>query len=223
MTAARAAPRARAARRRPRPARPAARGFTLLEVMVALAILAAAMLAASELTSSALRNHERAVHLETATLLARGKLAALQDTYDREGFREFDQTDEGTFDREGHPEVSWKLEVVKPKIDLGAKQILALFAGATGKEGDQLDLSALLSPGADLSGDTGAGLEAAFPGGAAAVGPLQTQLVVIGEQLKKGLREVRLAVSWKDGKREESFTVVTHILAFPKAITPSGP
>jgi general secretion pathway protein I len=204
-------------------ARPAAGGFTLLEVMVALAILAAAMLAASELTSTALRNHERAVHLETATLLARGKLAALQDTYDREGFRDFDQTDEGTFDREGHPEVRWKVEVVKPKIDLGAKQILALFAGATGKEGDNLDLSAILAPGADLSGDTGAGLAAAFPGGAAAIGPLQTQLTVVGEQLKKGLREVRLLVAWKDGNRDESFTVVTHVLAYPKAITPSGP
>lgn len=197
------------------------RGFTLLEVMVAMAILAAAMLAASQLTSGALRNHERAVHLEVATLLARGKLAALQDVYDREGFRDFDQTDEGTFEREGHPEVRWAVEVVKPKVELGANQILALLTGgeAEGPEG----LAKLMGGKATSKDDAAAGIETIFPQAAAMMGPLQTQLTVIGEQLKKGLREIRLTVAWKDGAREESFTVVTHQVAFPKPITVSGP
>lgn len=205
-------------------------GFTLLEVMVALAILAAAMLSASQLTSAALRNHERAIHLEVATLLAKGKLAALEDQFDREGFRDSDQTDEGSFDQDGHPEVRWKLEVLKPKAELGPAQMLAMFTGgAGGQEGAGGDgntdaLMAMLGGKAAAGGGNGAaGLEAAFPGGAAALGPLQAQLGVIGEQIKKGLREVRLTVAWKDGKRDESFTVVTHIVAFPKPISPSGP
>ena len=106
-----------------------ARGFTLLEVMVALAILAAAMLSASQLTSAALRNHERAVHLEVATLLARGKLAALEDQYDRSGFKDSDDSEEGTFDQDGHPEVHWKVEALKPKAELGPQQMLAMFTG----------------------------------------------------------------------------------------------
>jgi general secretion pathway protein I len=43
---------------------------------------------------------------------------------------------------------------------------------------------------------------------------LQAQLTQIGEQIKKGLREIRLTVSWKEGKREESFRVVTHLVSF---------
>jgi general secretion pathway protein I len=42
---------------------------------------------------------------------------------------------------------------------------------------------------------------------------LQTQLNLVGEQIKKGLRELHLTVSWKDGARDESFTVVTHLLS----------
>ncbi len=208
-----------------------ARGFSLLEVMVAMAILAAAMLAASEMTGSALRNHERAVHLEVATLLARGKLASLEDGFDRSGFRDFDQEDEGTFDREGHPEVSWKLHVVKPKVELGPEQILAMLLGgqADDAKGMDLDLAKLVggkASGSSASGsstDAQSGIETLFPGAAAMMGPMQTQLAVVGEQMKQGLREIRLTVAWKDGKRDESFTVVTHQLAFPKVITPSGP
>lgn len=201
------------------------RGFTLLEVMVALAILAAAMLAASELTSSSLRNHERAVHLEVATLLARGKLAEVEETFDRQGFRENDQSDEGTFDKEGHPEVRWKVEALKPKIDLAPEQLLAVLMGGKSDDKD-FNLAKLIGGKAGASGaapgDKG-GLESVFPGAAAMMGPMQTQIAVVGEQMKKGLREVRLTVAWKDGIRDESFTVVTHILAFPKVIAPSGP
>jgi hypothetical protein len=47
---------------------------------------------------------------------------------------------------------------------------------------------------------------------AAAVGMIQQQLTALGEQLKTGLREVRLTVGWKDGKATESFTLVTHLV-----------
>jgi len=196
-----------------RPARRAS-GFTLLEVMVALGILAGAMVAISQMTSASLANHARAVRLEVATLLARGKLASLQDGFDKDGFRDFDQTDEGSFEAEGHPEVHWKLEVVKPQMELGPDQILAVLTGAAGEGEDKVDLASLLGTKAKEAGDKESGIETVFPG-AAALGPmLQAQLTQIGEQIKKGLREVRLTVSWKDGKRTESFTVVTHLVSF---------
>jgi len=43
-------------------------------------------------------------------------------------------------------------------------------------------------------------------------GRLGAQITRLGEQIKKGVREVRLTVAWKDGKRDESFTVVTHMV-----------
>lgn len=204
--------------RRSRPI-PAREGFTLLEVMVALSILAAALLAVSELTAGALRNHGVAVRLEVATLLARGKLASLEDGFDKDGFRDFDQTDDGTFEKEGHPEVSWKVEVVKPKIELGPEQILALLTGMKGEDGAS-QLATLLGAKATSSDDAAAGLQSVFPGAAGMMAPLQAQLSAIGEELKKGVREVRLTVAWKDGHRDESFTVVTHLVSFAQGTAP---
>jgi len=196
-------------------------GFTLLEVMVALAILSGAMLAISQIVSAALRNHTRAAHLEVATLLARGKLASLQDGFDRDGFRDFDETDEGTFEAEGHPEVHYKLEVVKPKLELGPDQLLSVLTGAKGDEaGGAFNLATLLGQKVEESGGSGSTAETLFPGAPALASLLKAQLTTIGEELKKGLREVRLTVSWPEGAHTESFAVVTHLLSFPKGTTP---
>lgn len=196
------------------------RGFTLLEVMVAIAILAGALLAVSDLVGSSLRNHLRAIHLETATVLARGKLAALEDGYERTGFRDFSQTEEGSFEDEGHAEVKWKLEVVKPQVDLGPEHVLKLLGGAG-------DLGTLLGQGlpSGPSGSTGAtGAKAPQaqgqnPMAGLMAGPVNQQLTIVGEQIKKGVRELRLTVSWPEGKATGSFTVVTHMVV----INPRGP
>ena len=88
-------------------------GFTLLEVMVALGILAASLLAISEVVGGALRNQERARQLGIATVLARGKMVEVVAYYERKGFKDFDEGEDGTFDDQGHPEVRWKVEVKK--------------------------------------------------------------------------------------------------------------
>lgn len=190
-------------------ARTRARGFTLLEVMVALAILAMGLLAVSDLVSGALRNQARAARLETASLLARAKLAEVEDGFERKGFRDFDQEDEGTFEKEGHPEVRWKVHAVKPQVELGPERILQLLGGGS-------DLAALLGQQAGHGkGDASAGgsqPQTVDPRSAAMTGVLNQQLTVIGEQIKKGVREVRLTVSWPDGKKDGSFTVVTHVV-----------
>jgi len=202
-----------------RPGTGRAGGFTLLEVMVALAILAGTMLAVSQMTGAALRNHNRATLLEVATLLARGKLAGLQDDFDRDGFRDFDQTDEGTFEADGHPEVRWKLEVRKPEVELGPDRILALLMGAKGEDQGGLDLASLLGAKAAGAADQQSGTQTVFPGAAALAGVLQAQLTRIGEQIKAGVREIRLTVSWSDGARDETFTVVTHMVASTQGVS----
>jgi general secretion pathway protein I len=191
------------------------RGFTLLEVMVALAILAAGLLAASELVGGALRNGMRASHLETATLLARARLAQVEDELERKGFKDFDEEDEGTFEKDGHPEVRWKLHAAKPQVDLGPERILQLLGGGT-------DLAALLSQGGgegDAKGGSGAP-QSADPRAAAMTAVLNQQLTLMGEQIKKGVREVRLTVSWPEGKTDGSFTVVTHLVVLNPKDTP---
>ncbi len=197
------------ARRTPR-RRPAARpgGFTLLEVMVALAILAGGMLAVSDVVGGAMRNHARAIQLDVATLLARGKLVEVEDHYEEEGFKDFDETTDGKFDEEGHPEIAWKLEVVKPEVELSAEKILAMLTGSE-------DLSALL-PGAAGGED---GVTTLDPRAGVLAGLVQTQLTVFGETVKKGVREVRLTVRWPEGETERAFTVVTHLVVLqPKEL-----
>ena len=65
-------------RRRGAALRRRVRGFTLLEVMVALALLAAAFMALADLGGNALRNYGYARDLTAATLLARGKMVELE-------------------------------------------------------------------------------------------------------------------------------------------------
>jgi general secretion pathway protein I len=68
------------------------------------------------------------------------------------------------------------------------------------------------APGAEASAGGPTPVTATNPMAGAAQALLQQQLVTLGEQIKKGVREVRLTVSWKDGATEESFTVVTHLV-----------
>jgi general secretion pathway protein I len=188
------------------------RGFTLLEVMVALAVLALALTAVSDVVGGALRNHVRARQLDVATMLARGKLAEIEAGYEQEGFRDFDQKQEGTFEAEGHAEVKWLAEALKPQVELGPDAVLKAL---TGIDGGVAGLLGMQGGGADKSALSGLTAPQLAAGGAAsgpALGMIQAQLTALGEQIKNGVRELRLTVSWADGKATESFTVVTYLV-----------
>jgi len=212
------------------------RGFTLLEVMVSLAILAMSLVAAFDVVGGALRNHERTRHLELATLLARGKLVEVEARFEEDGFRDFEESEDGTFEEEGHPEVAWSVKTVKPTVGLGVEGVVKALTGADGGLEGLLGLA----PGAlggtgdgkgsggpttsAMAGLQGAGGLAGGLGASAALGAIQGQLTALGEEIKKGVREVRLTVSWKEGAREESFTVVTHLVVLtPGSQQPAVP
>jgi len=208
------------------------RGFTLLEVMVAMAILAMSLTAVFDVVGNALRAHERTRTIETATLLARGKLAEVEARYRQDGFKDFDEKSEGKFDEEGHPEVSWEVATLKPSVDLGAdgvvKALTGLEGGLDGLLG-MLDGSSQAEAGASGKASGPTTSVAASPLAGAAKGLMQQQLVTLGEELKKGVRQVRLTVSWPQGAATESFTVVTHLVilqagnatAVPAGLTPA--
>lgn len=189
-------------------ARRAGRGFTLLEVMVAMAILALSLTAAFEVVGGAMRNHVRARQLEVATLLARAKLAEVEARFEEEGFRDFDQSEDGTFDDEGHPEIRWEVRTTKPTVDLGADGVVKALTGAEGGLMGLLGLSPDGQGGGGPATDAAASL-AASPMAQAAKAAIEQQLVALGEEIKRGVRQVRLTVSWEDGRATESFTVAT--------------
>ena len=193
--------------------------FTLLEVMVALAILAASLMAVADLSGNALRNYVYSRDLSVATLLARGKMAELEEKYEDAGFTDFDQTEDGTFADQGQPGMRWKLELRKPTSDLTAEKILAAFLGGGDADtGTQEMIGKLLGgSSAPSSGGSKGGPSSGVPGGLLG-GVLQGQIKAFTEELKKGVRQVSLRVTWKDGKLENGFDVSTYwVVLNPKA------
>lgn len=199
------------------------RGFTLLEVLVALALLATALTALSDLIGGALRNHAYARDLSVATLLARGKMAELEQKYEDEGFKDSDQEEAGDFAREGAPTFKWRAVLVKPDPQLSPEQILSMVGG----QGSGLDVKKLsqYTPEAMMAKAAAAG-EGSSPvtsqsdmAAAMTTGMIQAQFTAFGQVVKQAIREVKLTVSWPDGKTtRKSFTVTTHLLVLnPRA------
>jgi general secretion pathway protein I len=192
------------------------RAFTLLEVMVALGLLAAALMATADLAGSALRNHERARDLDVAVLLARGRMAALEERYEDSGFKDHDEEESGDFSQDGRPDVRWRLQVLRPAPDLSADQLIGMLVGETGAV-DAGDLAKKLL-GAPAAGGSGGPTVDPGPAMAMFTTLLQARLTAFGEALKQSLREMRLTVSWPSGAETRSFTVTTHLVVLnPKA------
>jgi general secretion pathway protein I len=196
------------------------RAFTLLEVMVALGLLAAALVATADLAGAALRNHEQARDLNAAVLLARARMAALEERYEDSGFKDHDEEEAGDFSDDGRPDVRWRLQVLRPAPDLSADQVLGMLVGASGSA-DAAELAGKL-----LGSQAGKAAPAGGSGPTADAGPalamatslLQTQLTAFAETLKRSVRELRLTVSWPAGKGSHGFTVTTHLVVLnPRA------
>lgn len=184
------------------------KGFTLLEVMVGLAILAVSLVAILGINGGTVRSHAYAKRLTIATMLARSKMADIETHFFHEGFTsQFDQTMSGDFSEEGWSDFKWKAEIVVPDLDP------SLTTSLIARFGEQM-LGGLEEE--QRSASTGSGVGGPTPDlGAAASGlegMIQGQIAQVVEMLKTSLREVRLEVSWRDGNREETVDVVTHIL-----------
>ena len=140
------------------------RGFTLLEVVVALAILGLALLAIFDLNAGAVASHAYAKRLTVATMLARSKMTDIeQELYDK-GFDNDDRELSGDFRAEGWEAYTWKAQILAPRTtEISPDKLLeALFNIPPGKDGAS-GLAALLGGGRDggvggaLSGLTSSG------------------------------------------------------------------
>lgn len=108
-------------------------GFTLLEVMIAIAILAVSLLAIFNLQSTSLIGSARAQKFAVATLLARQKmtevLLEIEKGIPRGEFPE-DKEDSGDFEEEKYPDYGWRLTIKKteipaPPVPEGGSDIMA--------------------------------------------------------------------------------------------------
>ncbi len=197
------------------------RAFTLLEVVVALAILGVSLVAVLDINASAVYSHVYAKKLTIATLLARSKMTDLEQKMYDEPLAVDDEEDAGDFSDEGFPSYKWRAKVIVPKTNgLSPDQLFgALFnmpMGGDGKDGAGGMLSGLFGGGGAAKGADKAQL-AGTAGALGALGPMagmaQQQFTQMVEQLQKAVREVHLTVTWKEGKLTESIDLVTHVVS----------
>ena len=206
------------------------RGFTLLEVMISMAILAIALVALSDVNLGAVQMHAYARRSTQAALLLRGKMLDLEEKLHKDGFSDFDDEQHGNFEEEGAPEYAWRAEILKPDIQLDESAMMGML-GLNGPNKTTTAPSTGSAPGGGLggglAGGLGGALGAAGAGGAAAMGgPLggiiSGQAKTFIETLKKSVREVRLTVTWKDGGNERQLSASQQIVILPESVGRTG-
>jgi prepilin-type N-terminal cleavage/methylation domain-containing protein len=164
-------------------------GFTLLEVMAAVAILALTLVVLLSVVSNNMRATAHARMLTTATFLARGKIVALEDGLIEKGFQDLDETDDGAFADEGFREFTWTTATEKIQLPTDMAQTAQQAAGAQSQKKDPMQA---------LTGMVG-GLMGMF-----------IEPVRIG--LEESVRRVTVRVFWNErGRPEQSIEVVTYV------------
>ncbi|MEP6654148.1 MAG: prepilin-type N-terminal cleavage/methylation domain-containing protein [Myxococcales bacterium] len=171
--------------------RPGSNGFTLLEVMAAVAILALTLVVLLNIITTNVRATTHSHMITTATLLARGKMVSMEDKIIELGFQDLDEKADGTFEEDGFPNFSWEANIEKIELpsDVGAKAQQS--AGEASQKQSKDPMQA-------LTGMVG-GLMGAF-------------LEPIRVGLEESVRRVTLRVFWNErGRPEQAVDLVTYV------------
>ncbi len=216
------------------PRRHSLRGFTLLEVLVAIAILG---LGLSVILSSQVGLFSSAARTETlsqVTGLARCKMGEIEVKLDKDGYPVADENDEGRCcgdDDEGLQRYtcSWKIE----RVELPEQTNLGDGAdgGVSGDQGDMGPLGALAglqqgggaSVGADAGfsglmnlmggGSSNGGATPGTGGGMQGMASMVMGLVYpdLKPMLEASIRKITVTVHWKEGKNDRDFQVTQYL------------
>ncbi len=203
--------------------RRASSGFTLLEVMISLSILALALTAIAGINANSFNASNYAKHITVATLLARSKMVDIEEELRKDGFGSDDREFSGDFNEEGYESMRW--EAVSRKVELDVSQLIGGFLG-----GDITADSIPEQMKAFLGGIQGGGGEAgADPalagaeqpslkallegGGGASENIMETMFRQMGETLANSIREIELTIKWgEEGTpNEETLTFVQYL------------
>jgi general secretion pathway protein I len=214
------------------------RGFTLLEVMIALALLGLSLTVLIKSAAGSIFAAEESHMMGVATDLARGKMYDIEERLMKEGFSDTDQsqTDYKPFDDEGWPTVSYKYEVIQVQFP-NWDELQAMSQGKAKAMGSG---SAASSSSAASSQGSGSGLFAAGSNdplnsfqnsalggmmgmmgmigggtgasagiaGAQGASLIQSQYDMFQQILKNTVRKVKLTVKWQVLGRDRDMVVI---------------
>ena len=204
-------------RARPRAGAPQ-RGFTLLEVMVALAIMVSVLVWISQAHIDATVDTSRAKMMTVATMLARAKMNEIEFELMREGFSDFEEEECGAFDDEsygGLEKFKWCYSVEKIELpeNLDLQRAFGLGTGEDGGESAESSgapaptpASPLMSMLGGMGGGSGLGSMMSGP----AAGLIASQFGIIRNVIEQAIRRVNLTVSWSEGFRDKELVIVAY-------------
>ncbi len=191
-------------------------GFTLLETVIALAVLALALMAIFDLNSGAVANHVYTKHLTVASFLARSKMTDLEQQLYDDGLPTDDDEESGDFSEEGWPNFKWRAKIIAPDTDgVSPDQLIgAIFNLPIGEtDGDLGGMASLFGGAAGGEDGKGGGPVPAGGGMGGMAGLAQPMFTQMVEQITSSVREIHLTVTWKEGKLVESMDLVTHVVS----------
>jgi general secretion pathway protein I len=187
-------------------------GFTLLEVMIALAVLGGALVVLLRISSQDVRAAYRAKLLTIGTSLARSKMYDLEEELVKNGFADSPEEESGDFTDESQPKFRWQAAIEKvqlPQTDQLAGDASKDKAKPPPSPTDTANQDKLLElTGGSTTGALGASM-------------VQMYLPLIGPILENAIRKVTLTVTWKIGDEEEALKVVC-FFTDTKAISLAG-
>lgn len=196
-------------------------GFTLLEVIIALGILAGAMVVLVDNQAMAVLSTQEADRLIVATNLAQEKMSEVQIVLEREGFGEMDIEEDGDFSEYGTEDFrgdDLHLNLTPGELDT--------FKWAYTVRKIEVTLPNLGDVAGDLAGngyfgeDKGSDMDV---GGAPDLGDLGISPDMVSDHLSKFIREVRVLVWWGDNEDEtDQVELTTHIINQSGVVTENG-
>lgn len=190
-------------------------GFTLLEVMVALAILAGALVLIGSGVAQNVRQANHARQLRIAALLMRQRMAQVEYDLYQNGFSDFAEEESGTFQEAGFPHFKWttKAEKVELPADLGqaATEASRKLTEATSALGQQGTVNTkALAQAADSS----------------MMSTLLSSFGGVVEQVRLAMedsvRRVTTTVTWMEPPREEKLEVTAYFVDTTKMALGTG-
>lgn len=210
-------------------------GFTLLEVMVAVAILGVALTAIFSSEAGAIRASNRARRTSVATLLARCKMAELEEKIARDGFNETDEhgsdaccegaefegfTCEWTLNRIVLPDATDPSQMSEQEVREGSAHQPA--PGEQPFTGGSVDPLHSLTSGANGPAPS---VESIMAGGATdALSTLAMQLTfpILKPQIEELVRRANVTVNWREGSTSRSMVATQFLVVAAGAQAPQS-
>lgn len=178
-------------------------GYTLLEVMVAMAILAFALTAIMGTQSTAVMMSGYANKLSVVTLLARSKMIDVEHEVMSGEIGSMDEVSiNGDFGEDGYPQMKWDALVERVEISEGAE---SMFVGTV--------LDELFGEGSQLTGNP------AISGTLQQIISFLPDIInMVGERIRK----VTLVIMWDMLGREQTMTVTQYVVISEAELNPDG-